>query len=62
VALQAATGNIEVAGGSSGGEFWGRMPRVAFPSLPVPDISSLPTLPVYRWPDAVLEGRTGGFW
>jgi anaerobic dimethyl sulfoxide reductase subunit A len=61
VALQAATGNIGVAGGSSGGEFWGRMPRVAFPSLPVPDNSSLPTIPVYRWPDAVLGGRAGGF-
>jgi anaerobic dimethyl sulfoxide reductase subunit A len=60
-ALQAATGNIGVAGGSTGGEFWGRLPKIAFPSLPVPDISTLPVLPVYRWPDAVLEGRAGGY-
>ena len=61
VALQAATGNIGMLGGSSGGEFWGSLPKVAFPTLPVPDISSLPTIPVYRWADAVLEGRAGGF-
>jgi anaerobic dimethyl sulfoxide reductase subunit A len=61
VALQAATGNIGIPGGSSGGEFWGKLPAVAFPSLPVPDTSSLPAIPVYRWADAVLEGRAGGF-
>ncbi len=61
VALQAATGNIGKAGGSSGGEFWGKLPGIAFPTLPVPDISLLPSIPVYRWPDAVLEGRAGGY-
>jgi molybdopterin guanine dinucleotide-containing S/N-oxide reductase-like protein len=61
VALQAATGNIGIAGGSSGGEVWGKLPRIAFPSLPVPDTSMLPTVPVYRWADAVLEGRAGGY-
>ncbi|MGE5256142.1 MAG: molybdopterin-containing oxidoreductase family protein, partial [Hyphomicrobiales bacterium] len=61
VALQTATGNIGIPGGSSGGEFWGKLPGMAFPSLPVPDLSSLPAIPVYRWADAVLEGRAGGF-
>jgi anaerobic dimethyl sulfoxide reductase subunit A len=61
VALQAATGNIGVVGGSSGGEFWGKLPKIAFPTLPVPEVSGLPTVPVYRWPDAVLEGRAGGY-
>ena len=61
VALQAATGNIGVEGGSSGGEFWGKLPKIAFPTLPVPDVPGLPTVPVYRWPDAVLEGRSGGY-
>ncbi len=60
-ALQAATGNIGVAGGSTGGEIWGKLPKIAFPSLPVPDVSHLPVIPVYRWPDAVLEGRAGGY-
>ena len=44
-----------------GGEFWGKLPKIAFPTLPVPDVSGLPTVPVYRWPDAVLEGRSGGY-
>lgn len=60
VALQAATANIGRPGGSSGGEIWGKLPGIPFPELPVPDISGLPSIPVYRWPDAVLEGRAGG--
>jgi len=61
VALQAATGNIGKAGGSSGGEIWGKLPGIPFPSLPVPDRSMLPNIPVYSWADAVLEGRAGGY-
>jgi anaerobic dimethyl sulfoxide reductase subunit A len=61
VALQAATGNIGKAGGSSGGEVWGKLPGISFPTLPVPDISMLPSIPVYQWADAVLEGRAGGY-
>jgi anaerobic dimethyl sulfoxide reductase subunit A len=61
VALQAATGNIGVPGGSTGGEIWGKLPKIAFPTLPVPAVSHLPVIPVYRWPDAVLEGRAGGY-
>jgi len=61
VALQAATGNIGKAGGSSGGEIWGKLPGIPFPSLPVPDISMLPNIPVYSWADAVLEGGSGGY-
>jgi anaerobic selenocysteine-containing dehydrogenase len=29
--------------------------------LPVPYIDGLPTLPTLRWPDAILEGRAGGY-
>ena len=29
--------------------------------LPVPPIGPQPTLPVVRWPDAILEGRAGGY-
>jgi anaerobic dimethyl sulfoxide reductase subunit A len=61
VALQAATANIGRPGGSSGGEIWGKLPGIPFPELPVPDLPRLPNIPVYCWPDAVLEGRAGGY-
>ena len=60
-ALQAATGNIGIPGGSSGAEFWNRLPVPYFPSLSPPDLSSFPTINVYQWADAVLEGRPGGW-
>ncbi len=66
VALQAATGNIGQSGGSSGSVIWGRLPgpkmpsigQVAEPGLATADVRSIP---VYRWPDAVLGGAEGGF-
>ncbi|HIJ57087.1 MAG TPA: molybdopterin-dependent oxidoreductase [Deltaproteobacteria bacterium] len=60
-ALQAATGNIGRVGGSSGGEFKGMLPIPYFPQLPVPETSAFVRLPVYTWPDAVLEGKDGGY-
>jgi anaerobic dimethyl sulfoxide reductase subunit A len=60
-ALQAATGNTGKVGGSSGGEFWEALPVPFFPRMPVPDTSELPVIPVYRWPDAVIEGTAGGY-
>jgi anaerobic dimethyl sulfoxide reductase subunit A len=61
VALQAATGNIGQIGGSSGGEFWGKLPKPDIPQIPVPDTSGFPVIPVYKWPDAILEGPAGGY-
>jgi len=61
VALQAATGNIGKIGGSSGGEFWGALPRPHLPQIPVPDTSGFPVIPVYKWPDAILDGPAGGY-
>jgi len=61
VALQAATGNIGQIGGSSGGEFGGKLPKPHIPQMPVPDTSDFPIIPVYKWPDAILEGTAGGY-
>lgn len=60
-ALQAATGNIGKTGGSTGAEFWNRLPVPRFPRLPLPDQSFPPEIHVYRWADAVLEGKQGGW-
>jgi anaerobic dimethyl sulfoxide reductase subunit A len=66
VALQAATGNIGILGGSSGSAIWGRLPGPRMPSIgPVVEpglaAADVRRLPVYRWPDAVLEGTEGGY-
>jgi len=61
VALQAATGNIGQIGGSSGGEFKGRLPNPHISKMPVPDTSEFPVIPVVKWPDAILEGPPGGY-
>jgi len=60
VALQAATGNIGCMGGSSGGQFKGKLLLPYFPQLPVPDTEGFVPIPVYTWPDAVLYGQAGG--
>jgi anaerobic dimethyl sulfoxide reductase subunit A len=59
--LQAATGNAGLRGGSSGGNIWNRLPAPRCGRLPVPPAPSSPAVPVYRWADAVLEGRAGGY-
>ena len=66
VALQAATGNIGIPGGSSGSVIWGRLPGPSMPSIgqvvePEFAAADVRRLPVYRWPDAVLEGTKGGY-
>ena len=60
VALQVATGNFGVPGGSTG-SLNNRLPVPKVGKLPVPWLDGLPTLPVLRWPDAILEGRRGGY-
>ncbi|PID56096.1 molybdopterin oxidoreductase [candidate division KSB3 bacterium] len=61
VVLQAATGNIGVPGGSSGGNIWGRLPNPRCGSIDPLSTKERPAVAVYQWPDAVLEGRSGGF-
>jgi anaerobic dimethyl sulfoxide reductase subunit A len=75
--LQAATGNAGLPGGSTGGNIWGRLPGPrcgrlpgragrAGAAVPPPRARSAaagvqPSVPVYRWADAVLEGKAGGY-
>jgi len=61
VALQTATGNVGVPGGSSGSNIWGRLPEPHCGRLPVPPAPRRSEVPVNSWPDAVLEGRAGGY-
>jgi anaerobic dimethyl sulfoxide reductase subunit A len=60
VALQAATGNFGIRGGSTGA-INRLLPGVRVGRLEIPAIPPQPSLPVVRWPDAILEGRTGGY-
>ncbi len=60
VALQVATGNFGRRGGSTG-SLNNRLPTPRVGSLPVPGIPGQPSVPVLRWPDAILEGRRGGY-
>ena len=60
VALQVATGNFGRRGGSTGSLNNAlREPKVGH--IPVPSAGDLPKLPVLRWPDAILDGRAGGY-
>jgi anaerobic dimethyl sulfoxide reductase subunit A len=61
IALQVATGNLGVLGGSSGALTWGRLPAPRMGRIDVPPNPSQASVPVYRWPDAILEGRRGGY-
>ena len=61
IALQTATGNLGILGGSSGALTWGRLPHPRMGSLPVPPNPVSASVPVYRWPDAILEGKRGGY-
>ena len=60
VALQVATGNVGVGGGSSG-SMNNRLPTPRVGKLPVPANPCPASAPVVRWPDFVLEGRGGGY-
>ena len=57
VALQLATGNFGRLGGSTG-SLNNRLPAPRVGSLGVPAVPGQPVVPVLRWPDAVLHGRS----
>lgn len=59
--LQAVTGNIGISGGTSGGCVWGRLPQPKCGRMDTLARHGHPAIPVYRWPDAILEGQKGGF-
>jgi len=60
IALQTATGNLGVQGGSSGA-YTSTLPGPKVGALPVPSNPKGIEVPTYTWPHAVLEGRKGGF-
>jgi anaerobic dimethyl sulfoxide reductase subunit A len=59
VALQVATGNFGARGGSTGA-ISNFLPAPRVGKMPVLYLEN-PTVRVVRWPDAVLEGRRGGY-
>ena len=61
IALQTVTGNLGVRGGSAGANGLGSLPGPKMGSMPVPARHRPPAVPVYRWPDAILEGTRGGY-
>jgi anaerobic dimethyl sulfoxide reductase subunit A len=61
IALQVATGNLGIRGGSSGSPIWNRLPTPRMGRIGVPSNPVQSTVPEYRWPDAILEGKHGGY-
>jgi anaerobic dimethyl sulfoxide reductase subunit A len=61
IALQVATGNLGVKGGSSGTITWENLPRPKLRGIGVPRNPAKVSVPVNAWPDAVLEGTEGGY-
>jgi len=59
--LQAATGNIGKMGGASGGCIWDGLPVPECGELDTADMPADSSIPEYRWPDAILDGKEGGF-
>jgi len=60
IAMQVATGNLGVRGGSSGAFFAERLPSPRMGAIGVPQVAC-PSVPVYRWPDVVLDGQSSGY-
>jgi anaerobic dimethyl sulfoxide reductase subunit A len=61
ITLQTATANIGLRGGSTGALTWGTLPPPKIGSMKVPPNPTGKRIPVYRWPDAILEGKKGGY-
>jgi anaerobic dimethyl sulfoxide reductase subunit A len=55
IALQIATGNLGVLGGSSGALTWGLLPPPRMGAIGVPANPSGAAVPVVQWPDAILD-------
>jgi anaerobic dimethyl sulfoxide reductase subunit A len=60
ISLQAATGNIGVKGGSSGG-YSLTLPSPRFGAMNVPVNPVNARIPTYEWADAVIHGKKGGY-
>lgn len=61
IALQVATGNLGVLGGSTGALTWGFLPYPRVGAMEVPPNPLQASVPVVLWPDAILEGESGGY-
>jgi anaerobic dimethyl sulfoxide reductase subunit A len=59
-ALQLATGNFGVRGGSTG-SLNNNLPTPRVGMMDAMTTPGQPSVPVLRWPDAILEGRRGGY-
>ncbi len=59
--LQLALGNVGRRGGSTGAGQWNVLPGPRCGKIPVPPNPAGSGVPVYRWADAVLAGRFGGY-
>lgn len=55
IALQVATGNLGVLGGSSGALTWGLLPPPRMGAIGVPPNPCRAAVPVVQWPDAILD-------
>jgi len=60
VALQVAAGNVGILGGSSG-SYTKRLPSPRCGAIDNANPPNQVSIPVYRWADAILEGRNGGY-
>jgi anaerobic dimethyl sulfoxide reductase subunit A len=59
--LQLVSGNAMFPGGTIGSGQWNSLPKPSCGRIPVPGCGDIAEVPVYTWPDAVLEGVEGGF-
>jgi anaerobic dimethyl sulfoxide reductase subunit A len=59
--LQTVTGNIGKMGGASGGCIWGGLPGPECGRIDTAARPQNPLFPEYCWPDAILEGKSGGY-
>lgn len=61
IVLQTATSNVGSLGGSTGALTWGTLSSPKIGSIKVPTNPNSVRIPVYRWPDAILGGKKGGY-